>query len=531
MSESQPIIISLTMTEEFLAHTLLLFSAGGISGVLIFWCYHHFALGGIKQIAAEILSRAELEAAEQRRISDLALKQKEFEHQRELECMVQQEKKKLQREEERLKQREDKLEGRMNLVEKKLFDIEKREAVLIARKAQFDEEKKHLSDAQQRVTGELERLSGLSVLEAKEILLSRLTGEVKLEAAHLIRKILQEATEEADQEAARMITTAIHRLAVPSASEATVSTVSIPNEEMKGRIIGREGRNIRALERATGVNFVIDDTPGAVVISGFDPIRKQVAKVALTELMQDGRIHPTRIEEAVEKAQASVQKLIRQYGEDAALRAGVMNLHPELIALLGKLKFRYSYGQNVLEHSLEVSHLMGLLAGEIGLDVALAKRIGLLHDIGKAVSHEVEGSHAVVGHDLALRYGETPEVANGIGCHHHEMDPITIEGDLCSAADAISASRLGARIEAVEEYVKRLKKLEDLALAFEGVEKAYAVQAGREIRVIVSPSRIDDAGLITLAREITKRIEQGLNYPGKIRVTVIREQRVVAYAV
>jgi ribonuclease Y len=300
---------------------------------------------------------------------------------------------------------------------------------------------------------------------------------------------------------------------------------------MKGRIIGREGRNIRALERETGINFIIDDTPGAVVLSGFDPVRKHIAKMALTELVQDGRIHPTRIEEVVEKATLNVHKQIKQYGEDAALRAGAMNLHPELINLLGKLKFRYSYGQNVLDHSLEVSHLMGLMAAEMGLDIRLAKRIGLLHDVGKAVTHEIEGSHAIIGHDLALKYGESKEAANGIGCHHHEMPPLTIEADLCSAADAISASREGARIEAVEEYIKRLKKLEDMAAEYPGVDRAYAMQAGREIRIVVLPNEIDDAGVINLARELTKRIEQELSYPGKIKVTVIREMRVVEYAV
>jgi ribonuclease Y len=300
---------------------------------------------------------------------------------------------------------------------------------------------------------------------------------------------------------------------------------------MKGRIIGREGRNIRALERATGINFIIDDTPGAVVLSGFDPVRKHIAKMALAELVQDGRIHPTRIEEVVEKATLNVHKQIKQYGEDAALRAGAMNLHPELINLLGKLKFRYSYGQNVLDHSLEVSYLMGLMAAEMGLDIRLAKRIGLLHDVGKAVSHEIEGSHAIIGHDLALKYGESKEVANGIGCHHHEMAPITVEADLCSAADAISASREGARIEAVEEYIKRLKKLEDMALEFNGIEKAYAMQAGREVRIVVLPDEVDDVGVVNLARELTKRIEQELSYPGKIKVTVIREKRIVEYAV
>lgn len=519
------------MKEDLIALYLLLFLSGGALGALALWVYYYFALGGVKRLSTNILYQTEQDVAELKRVTELALKQKQIEQQRELEQLWQNERKKIQREEERIKQREDKLESRMNLVEKKLSDIDKREAILIARKAQLDEEKKTTADKQAQLVAELEKMSGLSSLEAKEILMNRLTGEVKTEAANLIRRIRKEAEEEAEKQAATIIATAISRLAVPCTSEATVCTVSIPNEEMKGRIIGREGRNIRALEQATGVNFIIDDTPGAVVLSGFDPIRKQVAKMALIELVQDGRIHPTRIEEVVEKATLQIHKQIKQYGEDAALRAGVMNLHPELINLLGKLKFRYSYGQNVLDHSLEVSHLMGLMAAELGLDIRMAKRIGLLHDVGKAVTHEIEGSHAVIGHDLALKHGESKEIANGIGCHHQEMQPLTIEADLCSAADAISASREGARIEAVEEYIKRLKKLEDIALEFNGVDKAYAMQAGREIRIAVQPDILDDAATITLARDLTKRIEHELSYPGKIKVTVIREKRVTEYAV
>lgn len=519
------------MQDNQLALNLLIFLIGVGLGAILLWIYHHFALGGVKKLSADIINRTEMEAIELRRASELLNQQRQIEHQRDIEQLWQQERKKIHREEERIKQREDKLESRMNLVEKKLSDIEKREAVLIGRKAQLDEEKKNVSDTHSLLVAELEKASGLSSAEAKEMLMNRLTSEVKTEASNLIRRIKKEAEEEAEKEAATIIATAINRLAVPCTSETTVCTVALPNEEMKGRIIGREGRNIRALEQATGVNFIIDDTPGAVVLSGFDPIRKHIAKMALLELVQDGRIHPTRIEEVVEKATIGVHKQIKQYGEDAALRAGAMNLHPEIITLIGKLKFRFSYGQNVLDHSLEVSHLMGLMAAELGLDIRLAKRIGLLHDMGKAVSHEMEGSHAIIGHDFALKYGETKEVANGIGCHHQEMPPITIEADLCSAADAISASREGARIEAIEEYIKRLRKLEDIAYEFPGIEKAYAMQAGREIRIVVVPDIIDDAATLNLARNVTKKIEQELSYPGKIKVTVIREKRVVEYAV
>jgi ribonuclease Y len=299
---------------------------------------------------------------------------------------------------------------------------------------------------------------------------------------------------------------------------------------MKGRVIGREGRNIRMLERELGVNILVDDTPGAIVLSGFDPIRKHLAKLVLTELLQDGRIHPTRIQEVIERQRQEIDRQIHQFGEDAAMRAGAINLHPELMALLGRLKFRFSYGQNILEHSLEVSYLMGLMAEELGLSAPLARRIGLLHDIGKAVSHEVSGSHALIGRDLALKYGESPEVANGIGCHHREIEPITVEGSLCGAADALSASRPGARIGALDEYVKRLQDLEEITQEFPGVERAYVMQAGREIHVSVLPDAVDDAGLVNLARAISERIEAKLNYPGRIKVIVVREKRIVAYA-
>lgn len=519
------------MNESQIALNLLIFFFAGMLGAAILWIYHYYALGGVRHLSAEIIIRAEQEAAELKRIAELKIQQKHIEQQRELELIWQQERKKIQLEEERFKQREDKLEARMNLVEKKLSDIEKREAVLSGRKIQIEEEKKSINDLHQRLIAELEVVSGLSSLEAKENLMERLTHEVKTEAAHLIRRIKKEAEEEAELQASTIIATAINRLAVPCTSETTVCTVALPNDEMKGRIIGREGRNIRALERATGINFIVDDTPGAIVLSGFDPIRKHIAKTALTELVQDGRIHPTRIEEIVEKAAVNVHKQIKQYGEDAALRVGAINLHPELIILLGKLKFRYSYGQNVLDHSLEVAHLMGLMAAELGLDIRLAKRIGLLHDIGKAVTHEMEGSHDIIGHDLTLKYGETKEVANGVGCHHQKMPPFTIEADLCRAADAISAAREGARIGAVEEYIKRLENLETIANGFPGVDKVYAMQAGREIRVEVLPDAIDDAEMVNLARNITKKIEQELSYPGKIKVTVIREKRVAEYAI
>jgi ribonucrease Y len=515
---------------DMLLYPILYFTGGAVLGSIILTTIQRFRLAHFKQLAADILKKAEYESETLKKHVELAGRQQQIDQQREFENRWQQERKKILCEDDRLKHREDKLDTRMNLLEKKISELEKRESALIASQAIMGEEKKRIEEAKAELLARLEKTAGLSTKEAKEVLFNEITHEVKKDAANFIRKTTAEIKDEAEKEAAKIIATAINRLAVPCVSEVTVNTVAIPNEEMKGRIIGREGRNIRALERATGISFIIDDTPGAVVLSGFDPIRMQIAKMALSELVQDGRVHPTRIEEVVEKAKANVGKLIKKHGEDAALRLGIMNFHPELILLLGKLKYRFSYGQNVLDHSIEVANLMGIMAAELGLDIRLAKRIGLLHDFGKALSQEVEGSHAIIGHDYALKYGESKEVANGIGCHHGEMEPFTIEGSLCSAADAISASRQGARSEFVEEYVKRLKRLEDLACDYQGVEKAYAMQAGREIRVAVLPDQIDDDGVINLARDLTKRIEQELSYPGKIKVTVIREKRAIEYA-
>ena len=346
----------------------------------------------------------------------------------------------------------------------------------------------------------------------------------------MTHRMKSELEQNVTKEAASILATAINRMALPCVSETAITTLSLPNADMKGRIIGREGRNIRALEEATGVNIVIDDTPNAVVISGFDPVRKHIAKAALSELIQDGRIHPTRIEEAVIKATAAVEKEIVELGRSAGAEVGVLNLAPELITLLGKLHFRYSYGQNGLQHSIEVGLIMGSIAAELQLDIALAKRMGLLHDIGKSLSNEVEGSHAIVGYEMAMKYGESEDVATGIGCHHDEMAPTTIEASLVSAADAISGGRPGARNEDVEKYLRRIRKLEEISCQYEGVEKAYAMQAGREIRVIVAADKLNDAQTMNLARKLAYKIEDELTYPGKIKVTVIREKRAVEYA-
>lgn len=518
------------MDANILAIALLVFIIGIAVGIGMWGIIYRFRKGGFQRLANDILFKANQEAENLRKSNDIAIKQSLLDQQKEVEQLWQQEKKKLAREEERLKQREDKLEGRLNTVEKKLVDIEKREITLAAQREKIKDEQTFIQMQQQQLLEQLEKAAGLSATEAREILIEKITNEVHAETAHMIRRATKEAEENAEDIARKIIVTSINRLAVPTVSDATVNTVTIPTEEMKGRIIGREGRNIRTLERATGVNFIIDDTPNAVVISGFDPLRLHIAKQSLAELVSDGRIHPTRIEEIVEKVEKDVHKKLRQHGEDAALKAGAMNLHPEIIMLLGKLKLRYSFGQNILDHSLEVSHIMGLFAAELGLDIKLAKRIGLLHDIGKALSHEVEGSHAIIGHDFVLKYGESTAVANGVGCHHFEMPANTVEGSLCSAADALSASRPGGRIEAVEEYIKRLHRLEEIAESYSSVEKAYALQAGREVRVIVHPEALDDNGVITLARDLTKQIEKELTYPGKIKVTVIRERRAVEYA-
>lgn len=515
---------------DYIAETLSILLLGIALGALLLFFFHRIKLGNYQKIAQGILHKAEQESLSFKQIQEISLKQTHMEHRKELELTWQTERRKIQREEERLKSKEDKIEARTSLIDKKLSDIEKRENTCQAHIAQLELEKKSTAVLQEKLVLELERSSGLSTIEAKDLLINRLTQDVKADSANLIRRIVREAEDEAEQRARRILATAINRLAVDCVSEATINTVTIP-DDMKGRVIGREGRNIRTLERETGINFIIDETPGAVVLSGFDPIRMQVAKLSLNELLLDGRIFPTRIEEVVAKNKIEVKKQIKQYGEDAALRAGVMNLHPEIILLLGKLKFRYSFGQNVLEHSLEVAHLMGLIAAELKLDIRLAKRIGLLHDMGKALSHEVEGSHAMIGHDFALKHGESKEVANGIGCHHNEMAPSTLEAGFCSTADALSASRIGARNEAVEQYLQRLKRLEELASESYGVEEAHAMQAGREIRVVVRSELVDDEGTALLARELTKKIENELTFSGKIRVVVIRETRAVEYAI
>ncbi len=432
--------------------------------------------------------------------------------------------------EKRLIQKEENLDRKVDIIDRKEKDVEKRGYSLADREKQMVSREKELERLLQEEKDKLQNISGMTREEAKQLLLKRLEDEVKQEAAIMIKRTVDEAKEKADKEARKIIGLAIQRCAAEHAVETTVSVVNLPSDEMKGRIIGREGRNIRALEIATGIDVIIDDTPEAVILSGFDPIKREIAKLALERLLKDGRIHPGRIEEVVEKVKKDMETTIREEGEKALFDTGLHGVHPEIVKLLGRLKYRTSYGQNVLEHSKEVAHLMGVMASELKLDFNLAKRIGLLHDIGKAVSHEVEGTHSKLGADLARKYGESENICHAIEAHHQDIEPKTLLAVLVQAGDAISASRPGARRETLEIYVKRLEKLESIADSFKGVEKAYAIQAGREIRVIVQPEKINDAQAAVLARDITKKIEEGLEYPGQIKVTVIRETRAVEYA-
>lgn len=429
----------------------------------------------------------------------------------------------LQRTERRLFQREE-------LLDKKMDGIEQREKLLSDKETELNRAEQEVVAMHNQQLVELEKISGLSMDAAKEILLSNVEREAQHDAAILIRDIEARTKEEADKRARNIISLAIQRCAADQVAETTVSVVPLPNDEMKGRIIGREGRNIRALETATGVDLIIDDTPEAVILSGFDPVRREIARIALEKLIMDGRIHPARIEEMVEKAKKEVDTQIREAGEQAVLEVGVNGLHHEIVRYLGRMRYRTSYGQNVLRHSIEVAHLAGIMAAEIGANVTLAKRAGLLHDIGKSIDHEVEGSHAQIGADIAKKFRENNQIVHAIQAHHGDVDATTIEAVLVQAADAISAARPGARRETLETYIKRLEKLEEIANSFEGVDTSYAIQAGREIRIIVKPDRINDGDTVLMAREIAKRIETELEYPGQIKVSVIRETRTVDYA-
>ncbi len=487
------------------------------------YLYGMLKMQSAKETSRRMLDMARKEVESIKREALLEAKEEALKVKNELERENRERRADIQRLEKRLLQKEESIDRKYEVLEKK-------EEVLNKKDAEVEKLKSELQETHQRHRRELERISGLSSDEAKALLLKDVEEEIGQEIAIKIRDLEAKAKEESDRKAREIISLAIQRCAADHVTEATVSVVALPNDEMKGRIIGREGRNIRALETLTGIDLIIDDTPEAVILSGFDPIRREVARLALEKLIVDGRIHPARIEEMVEKSQKEVEAIIKEEGERATFETGIHGLHPEIIKLLGRLKYRTSYGQNVLQHSIEVSHLCGVMAGELGADITLAKRAGLLHDIGKAINHEVEGTHVSIGADLAKKYRESFQVVNAIAAHHGDVEPITIEAVLVQAGDAVSGARPGARRETLETYIKRLEKLEKIADSFDGVEKAYAIQAGREIRIMVKPEKIDDVNSVRIAREIVKRIEEELEYPGQIKVTVIRETRAVEYA-
>lgn len=485
--------------------------------------YEKLKVQSAREFAKKVIEDAQKEVESMKREALLEAKEEALKVKNELEREIRERRADTQRLEKRLLQKEESLDRKFDVLEKK-------EEALSRKENDVERLKNEVQEIHHRHRSELERISGLTSDEAKSLLLKDVEDEIQQEVAIKIRDLEAKAKEESDRKAREIISLAIQKCAADHVAEATVSVVALPSDEMKGRIIGREGRNIRALETLTGIDLIIDDTPEAVILSGFDPVRREVARLALEKLISDGRIHPARIEEMVEKAQKEVEVIIKEEGERATFETGIHGLHPEIVKLLGRLRYRTSYGQNVLKHSIEVSHLCGVMASELGADVNLAKRAGLLHDIGKALNHEIEGPHVTIGADFAKKYRESYNVVNAIAAHHGDVDPITVEAVLVQAADAISAARPGARRETLETYIKRLEKLETIANSFDGVEKSYAIQAGREVRIVVKPDKVDDLNSIRMAREIVKRIEAELEYPGQIKVTVIRETRAVDYA-
>jgi len=480
--------------------------------------------------AKVIVDDAKKEAENRRREAQLESKDLMLKMRTEFEKESKERRKELVHLEKRLIQREENLDRRIEILDKKEKELDSKLYSLEERGKQLQDKENTLSNLLHEEKERLQKISGMTVDEAKRILLKRLENEVKQESAYMVKRLEDEAKEKADKEARKIIGLSIQKCAAEHTVETTISVVNLPNDEMKGRIIGREGRNIRALEMATGIDVIIDDTPEAVILSGFDMVRRQIARISLERLIEDGRIHPARIEEIVEKVKKEMEANIREEGEKAVFDVGLHGIHPELIKLLGRLKYRTSYGQNVLQHSKEVAYIMGVMASELKLDFSLAKRIGLLHDIGKAVSHEVEGTHANIGADIAKKFNEPEVVIHAIEAHHQDIEARTLLAVLVQAADAISATRPGARRETLESYIKRLNNLEGIANSFSGVEKSYAIQAGREVRIMVKPEMLDDANATVLARDIKKKIEESLEYPGQIKVTVIRETRAIEYA-
>lgn len=480
-------------------------------------------VGSAEEKAREIIDDALKTAETKKREALLEAKEENMKAKNDLDKETKERRAEVQRYEKRVLSKEETLD-------KKLDALEKRESKLSSKEANFEKEKQRVEELRQSHLRELEKISNLTTEQAKEYLLKTVEEDVKHETAVLVKDLERQAKDEADKKAKEIVVNAIQKCAADHVSETTISVVPLPSDEMKGRIIGREGRNIRTLENLTGIDLIIDDTPEAVILSGFDPIRREIARIALEKLIVDGRIHPARIEEMVEKARKEVETMIREEGEAAALEVGVHGIHPELIRLLGRMKFRTSYGQNALQHSIEVAHLTGLLAGEVGEDVRLAKRAGLLHDIGKSVDHDMEGSHIQLGAELCRKFKESALVINAVEAHHGDVGAESMIAVLVQAADAISAARPGARRETLETYTNRLKQLEDIANGFKGVDKSFAIQAGREVRVMVTPDQINDDEMVLLARDLSKQIEAELQYPGQIKVNVIRESRVVDYA-